>query len=352
MIDEQWFLISILADHLQSQSSVSPEGLNWQKLFVLSEQHQVSGIVYAQCKNPFFRHAYFGAIANYLKRKEAMALLEVALRKHDIEYFMVKGPIIAENYPMPALRTMGDVDVVVHPEDRGKVRNILCELGFRIDEPLGIYEWHLYYSNLMFELHDHLMYDEVANEEIDKSFFNDCWEYVMDGALDPNFHFLFLIVHLRKHFINSGIGFRQFMDIVVMMRGDLNWPWIEKKLRVLELWNFSEKIFALIRVWFGVELPLVIKSVDQIFIDEATAMILNNGVFGFDNEENEHNSAVSIVMAEGSSFISRSRRVLNSVFYPYSKLILKPQHSYLINENPNPPAMLGRLEENVLGMRK
>ena len=23
-----------------------------------------------------------------------------------------------------------------------------------------------------------------------------------------------------------------------------------------------------------------------------------------------------------------------------------------LNENPNPPAMLGRLEENVLGMRK
>ena len=145
MTEEQRFLISVLADHLSTQTSALPEDLKWQELFDLSEQHQVSGIVYAQCKKPLFRHAYYGAIADYLKRKEALALLERTLRDNDIDFFLVKGHVVAEYYPLPALRTMGDVDVVVHPEDRERVRDILLELGFTTDGVMGAFEWHFYY---------------------------------------------------------------------------------------------------------------------------------------------------------------------------------------------------------------
>lgn len=320
-----------MADHLSSQPSDPPEDLNWQVLCYLSEEHQVSGIVYAQCKNSLFQQAYYASIASYLKRKEALALLKKALRDNDIDFFLVKGPVVAEYYPMPALRTMGDVDVVVHPEDRERVRDILFELGFTTDGVMGAFEWHFQYGKLMLELHDRLVYDQVANEDIHKAFFNDCWMYVKDGAIDHSFHFLFLLIHLRKHFINMGVGFRQFMDVAVMEREDLNWPWIEKKLRELELWAFAEKVFALNEVWFGVAPPLGIDAIDQSFLEEATDLILRNGVFGFDNEENKHNIAVNIVKSDGSSFKTRARRVLHDVFYPYSDMILMPQYSYLKN---------------------
>ena len=332
MTVEQRFLISVMADHLSSQPSDPPEDLNWQVLCDLSEEHQVSGIVYAQCKNPLFQQAYYASIASYLKRKEALALLKKALRDNDIDFFLVKGPVVAEYYPMPALRTMGDVDVVVHPEDRERVRDILFELGFTTDGVMGAFEWHFQYGKLMLELHDRLVYDQVANEDIHKAFFFFFWMYVKDGAIDHSFHFLFLLIHLRKHFINMGVGFRQFMDVAVMEREDLNWPWIEKKLRELELWAFAEKVFALNEVWFGVAPPFGIESVDQSFIEEATELILRNGVFGFDNKENKHNIAVNIVKSEGSSFKTRCRHVLHDVFYPYSEMILMPQYSYLKNK--------------------
>lgn len=151
-------------------------------------------------------------------------------------------------------------------------------------------------------------------KKIHKAFFNDCWKYVEDGAVDPSFHFLFLLLHLRKHFINMGVGFRQFMDVAVLEREELNWPWIEKKLRELELWAFAEKVFALNEVWFGVAPPLGIEPVDQSFIGEATELILRNGVFGFDNKENKHNVAVNIVKSEGSSFIASLGHVHHAVF--------------------------------------
>ena len=58
---------------------------------------------------------------------------------------------------------------------------------------------------------------------------------------------------------------------------------------------------------------------------------MHNGVFGFDNEENEHNVVVNIVKSEGNSLKIRSRRVLHAVFYPYSDMIRMPQYSYLKN---------------------
>lgn len=331
MLSEKLFLLDTLKNHLSSLTSDAPENMNWQKLFDLSVQHQVSGIVYAQCKNPLFQHAYYAAIASYLKRKEALMLLQKTLRENDINFFMVKGPVIAEYYPVPALRTMGDVDVVVHPEDRKRVREILCELGFRAQGTLGIYEWHFHYGNLLFELHDHLVYDQKVSKEKHKEFYNDCWQYVNNGEINPSFHFLFLVLHLRKHFINMGVGFRQFMDVAVMEREDLNWPWIEKKLRELELWAFAEKVFALNEVWFGIAPPLRIEPLEQSFIEEATELILLNGVFGFDNKENKHNIAVNIVKSEGSTFTVRLGHVLHDVFYPYSDMILMPQYSYLKN---------------------
>ena len=327
----QQFLISALADHLSARPSEPPEDLNWQVLFDLSEQHQVSGIMYAQCKNSLFQHAYYGAIAAYLKRKEVLELLEKALRDNGIDYFIVKGPVIAEYYPVPSLRTMGDMDVVVHPEDRERVSDILVELGLAMERTKGKAEWHFHYGNLPLELHDHLVYNHVVSQEKHKEFFNDCWQYVKDGEVDPSFHFLFLLLHLRKHFMNTGVGFRQFMDVAVMEREDLNWPWIERKLRELKLWAFSEKVFTLNEVWFGVAPPLGIDPVDPNFIEKATELILYNGVFGFDNKENEHNIAVNIVKSEGSSFKTRSRHVLHDVFYPYLDMIRMPQYSYLKN---------------------
>ena len=323
MTVEQQFFITALADHLSFRESGHPSNLNWQELLTISEQHQVSGIVYAECKNPLFQHAYFATIANYLKRKEVIALLEATLRNNRIDFFLIKGPVIAELYPVPALRTMGDVDVIVHPEDRERVGDILLRHGFKTRDADFCYE------NLVFELHDHLVYNQVASEDKHKVFFNDCWKYVKDGAIDPSFHFLFLLHHLRKHFINVGVGFRQFMDVAVMEREELNWPWIEKKLRELELWAFAEKVFALNEVWFGVAPPLGIEPIDQSFIEEATELILRNGVFGFDNKENKHNIAVNIVKSEGGSFKTRSRHVLHDVFYPYSDMIRMPQYSYL-----------------------
>ena len=90
MNTEQRFLVAVLADYLSSRVSDHPNDLNWEELFLLSEQHQVSGIVYAQCRNSLFQQAYYATIANYMKRKEAIALLAKNLREECLHAYPVE----------------------------------------------------------------------------------------------------------------------------------------------------------------------------------------------------------------------------------------------------------------------
>lgn len=145
-------------------------------------------------------------------------------------YFVIKGPEIAEYYPVPALRTMGDVDIVV--KDRSVAHEVMIKQGFTNITKLSDREWQYYKMNMEFELHDRLVYKELINMDLQEVFFNDFWKYVENNKIDLNFHFVFLIYHLKKHFMNSGVGFRQFVDLAVLIKNaELNWDWIEITLK-------------------------------------------------------------------------------------------------------------------------
>ena len=135
-----------------------------------------------------------------------------------IQYFSVKGLAIADYYPMPALRTMGDIDLVV--KDKENVKNLLITIGYSFNEEEfngWFNEWHFFKHGVEFELHDYLMYEQslIPIEEV--RYFNKCWDYVTDNELDWNYHFVLLIAHLRKHLLR-GVGFRQFLDIAILIK--------------------------------------------------------------------------------------------------------------------------------------
>ena len=213
-------LIAILRDHLD-QTPTSPFNTDWGELLALSKKHEVTAIVYAQCKSFIpqayieeYRRAWSAILFYYTNRVKMMEKIEAALA--DIEHFMIKGPSVAQYYPFPAFRTMGDTDIVIHTEDRTEADRRLRELGLACLSSFVDREWQYCYHNMEVELHDHLVYTESVNVDAQERFFNDFWKHVQNNELDWDFHFLFLILHLRKHFMNSGIGLRQFMDIAVL----------------------------------------------------------------------------------------------------------------------------------------
>lgn len=59
------------------------------------------------------------------------------MEEEKIPYAFFKGYELRELYPVPELRTMGDVDVLVRDEDLERTAEVLCGLGYQKEEGGG-----------------------------------------------------------------------------------------------------------------------------------------------------------------------------------------------------------------------
>ena len=125
MTKEQDFLIHILSDFILEKPTTPVDGLDWGILSAHSKKQQVEGIVFGQCKSfipPEFRFEMMKSnmlsLHFYENRVHFLEQFKQKAQEENIDFFVVKGTAAAAFYPMPAQRTMGDTDIVVHTEDR------------------------------------------------------------------------------------------------------------------------------------------------------------------------------------------------------------------------------------------
>ena len=334
MTNEQRFFIQILSDHLNGRKTEARSGLDWDALRSYADKHQVSGIVYQQCREfvpaecaEDMDRKHATELFYYHNRVALHAQVKQALSRKKIDFYTVKGLDVAALYPIPALRTMGDCDIVVHPADKDKAHVVMSSLGFEtfLKEDK---DWMYFKNDIQFEIHDHLLYKDPGTTRESREAVELAWEHVQptgDGtryALDWSFHFLFLLLHIKKHLIHQGIGFRQFMDLAVVMKNcELDWAWIERSLDELELRRFAEICFRLIERWFETPLPFPCEPMSDAFFEEATEKIFANGIFGFHDAENRQiGSLNAITQKSGPRWLVRAENIAASVFPNYRSM--------------------------------
>lgn len=355
MTEEQNYFIQILADHINGSTTSPRSSINWSEISQLSHTHQIGGIVYYQCKDflpesvySSFEKDYSAEIYYYLNREQDTNKLIDAFKKNDIKAFLIKGLAVSKYYPVPALRTMGDADLVIRAKDREKSDVLMKSMGFTSPYNGNEEEYHYDRRGFAYELHECLVHHNVATHTQADDFFNNFWLYVKDGKLDPSFHFLFLLKHLQGHFMISGVGFRQFMDVAVMGKNEsaLNWSWIQEKLDEIGMLDFAKNCIGFIYKWFGIKMPIEMMIPDDNFYEIGTEGILNNGVFGFNNEENQKNHTLNDARKAGG--IGMVKNALGYVFMPYSKMKTLEAYSYL-KDRPYlfPVAWIHRLGRGV-----
>ncbi len=351
MYKEQDFILRILSDFIHGENSyVCDIHMDWNEILRYAQIHQISSILYYQLKDIsnsdinfkeflkkiatfYYRDIYLASIRN-----NSLSEINQTLCDRGIAYFIVKGPEISRFYPIPELRTMGDIDLVIKSDDIDVVRKIFCNMEFSETCDIGN-EFIYRKNNLVVEVHDHLIYDK--HEFSMYVFFNDCWNHVYleqndhKIRLDKNFHFLFLIYHLREHFINSGVGIRQFMDIAVYIDSNsLDWNYITNISKRLGLWNFLSNCICLCCSWFNIPAPIKVKAMEELFYEQSTQHIFSNGVFGKNNEENVGNKiAKEIMRSKLPSKIVLGIDVVKKIFPSYHRLRYLKQYSFL-NRRP------------------
>ena len=344
MENEQSFFLQILSDHLNGRQTTQQENIDWSLIMTYAQNHQVNGIVYWQCKDFLpdevgkrLRNKYFSELYYYYNREALFKQVKQAFSAAQIPFFTAKGLSVAQYYPIPALRTMGDCDIVVHTEDKEKASSVLISIGFE-NPSRGTNEWVYYKNKLEFELHDHLLYDVSGNTKSSRNLTDQvAWEKAAstgEGScheLDWSFHFLFLLLHLKKHMLRYGIGFRQFMDLaVILQHRDLDWTWLQNTLKELELWDFLLISLALLRRWFEITSPVDTLEVDDAFYEEATEKVLGNGIFGFNDETNFANATISAILQNrGPLWWRRAKVLISSAFPTYRNMRYVPYYALL-----------------------
>jgi len=229
----------------------------------------------------------------FTKRAYAMQQLMKKFEECQISCLLMKGYLIRQYYPVPELRTFGDIDFLVKPEDRERSHELMTKLGYELSES-GSAVWSYKKGFEYYEIHTHILSDiSNLNSEFVK-YLDDVWNYTMpyDGEyifqLSPEFHFIYQFLHMCKHFAYNGAGVRMFLDLVLMVKNGpaLNVNYISSELKTLGIYTFACSVSELCRKWFNVKMPINYENpLDDTSYYELSDYILSGGVFGFNGRD-------------------------------------------------------------------
>lgn len=144
---------------------------------------------------------------------------------HDIKVVVVKGTAAAIYYPQPALRTMGDIDLVVLPEHYSRAKEVLLEAGYQLSGAEADRHIAFKKDGVMIELHHRFSCEDLDIEDFVQSGIQNAERGTVEGHAFPMLprlaNGLVLLAHMRSH-IRVGLGLRQMIDWMMYVERELD----------------------------------------------------------------------------------------------------------------------------------
>lgn len=267
----------------QTELAFVPQNINLSYLYQFQSLHNVTSAVYLSLK-PFYdveqikkyETDYKMNLLREARFEIAGQQLYAALEKECIPFIVLKGAVLKDLYPIPALRYFTDYDIYIG--DRSSdVKKVMLSLGYDYDHDTENDMDFIKKPSLHFEMHYSLFTDKYDfggyfNNPFDKAVLREGSSY--GYVLRNEDCFIYVLAHLYKHFTDGGCGIKQFMDIYVMMqKWSLNMGYIQSELQKIGLEGFLETTIKLNSFLFdGAEADDDLKQIaDYVF---------NNGTFG------------------------------------------------------------------------
>lgn len=350
MTAEKLFFLQCLRDYCHGRKTAEPENdIDLKKLLEIADQQDLQAVLFEQFRkwpsqSGKLRNAFLNAVAVSVNRADMLQEIAKRFQNENIPFICMKGAVFRDYYPVPEVRTMGDVDFIIRTEDRQKSNKILME-DMHFERMIDNHAvWTYWTGQFMFEVHDHMFYEDLAVEYDYRAYFDQVWQYSKQGSVfgvesenllvpSESFHFLYLMTHTAKHVINKGMGFRAFLDMVFIVHkcsDKMDWLWIEKQLEELKLLEFTKKCFTLCEHWFDVRMPMSAAELSDGFVELITEKMFQDGLFGLENEENTGaHSAKEIARARTPYWITAASLTIRKLFPPYEDMQLIPWYSFV-----------------------
>lgn len=338
MQQEDFFLIKVLASFMNGEEiSELPLELSLTQLYQSARKHGVAGIVYYKLQTLLeiktdtivrsLKDCYLAEVFSAVQIEEEIRLLEGSLERAGIEYTFVKGYEIRNSYPVPELRTMGDVDILIAEESISQAEKLLYELGY-MKKDLGGHVWTFYKEAVSLEIHKRLTAGNYWNTiDYEKYFLNFFHRLIKDPNrcrkyFKPEDHFIFLCFHLAKHLNGTGAGIRMVLDIAVYLKeykNKMDWQYIQSECEKIALDAFAKNLLYLCQRWFGVCSVWDEAQMDAGTYHELTEYIMAGGIFGFERPDSIRRLRRGIDESNKKSAWRIKSKALLKIIFPNGK---------------------------------
>lgn len=256
-------ILTLIKSAVLGRTLKLPEGFSLDEAFTLIAEHRVISMAYTGAVNcgiprslPIMQKMLFYSGKLIMISESQMQAVEAvteAFVKNGIYYMPVKGCIMKTRYPTPALRYMGDADILIRKEQYDKISQIMEKLGFSVEEECDhVFVWRS--RKLLLELHVKLI---PSSEHLLYEYLGDGWRLAKEKngycySMTKEDEFIFLFIHFVKHYRDSGIGCRHVVDLWIMDRlfDENSRAYIKRELKKMHLDIFYENMVRVIKNWF------------------------------------------------------------------------------------------------------
>lgn len=285
-------------------------------------------------KDFYIQESVKSAVEQYKKTADFCRVYK-EFSKENIFPVVVKGIICRSLYgELGEHRTSGDEDILVEEKDFKKIDEILRSLGYLPDEryyteDIGNAVFEIPYTSLNGDFRIEVHFTPLGrNSEMFvnmnsyfSSVFTEFREEVANSTvfrtLNHTEHFLFLIFHALKHFIFSGVGIRQILDILLYAEkyGDeIDYEYIKTVLENFNALSFFGDIIAVGNEYLGFALDFdCIPRFKELLLKD----IADSGIYGKGSPSRKTASKiVSAALEDGGKMVKYGKTglLLNTVF--------------------------------------
>lgn len=368
-LDSDFTAMLHLLTNAATDNNVTVESFDEKKVLEFARQQAVLPLVCSELGGSC-KQITLGAVAKNISDLSFIRSILSELRKNNIEFVILKGESVSAVYKNPDLRISGDVDILVDRKDEKKTLEIFSGFGYSYNKrPEWENETVLFHpSRKLVEIHVDL-YDKTRedlffgkNGNVNKPYRRITTDNLGEiQVLSPDDGITFLYLHFVKHFLSSGAGVRQLLDIVLYSRhykDEIQWDNFFDKLSQIHYLQLYSYIISAAVKYMGFkkeELPCVDYDFER--ADKIIADLQYSGIFGhneadlkkfkqiYEKRRNEKYGFVDYDKYEKIYKVSRLKMIFPKLSIMKEKYAFLEKHSYLL-----PLAWLHRIISTGIGI--
>lgn len=318
-MEEKFFALLRLGLGMKGQTpsgfSLAPE--EWPALYEMATRQSVLGVAYAgvqrlpkDARPPMELAFQWASEAETIRGHNRLvdgvaARLTELFGKEGRRSAILKGPANARLYPDPGIRQCGDIDIWVEG-CRAEIESMLLKMGLlhvsnpSLLRPEAYHHFHLPEPVDGVEVEVHFRpssgnQNPFSNARLQKFLESELENLVQTdvGFWSPSVRFALVmqLAHIQRHFLTSGIGFRQLVDYLVLLKcsSAADRDFVSSRLRCFGLNRTAGALMWILHYGLGVSSSLLLCRPHRGRGLQMVAQAFAGGNFGLFGKERNRN---------------------------------------------------------------